>query len=88
MPARTRESQREGVGLARLLLADMADRMRQSETTLISRMIAEYHGQKLTWDTALATIAEIAALRRLVRDLERDVKLGEAARAEDHKRGT
>ncbi len=68
---------------ARLLLADMRATVAETEGTMISRLISEYHGGTLTWDKAIATIAEIAALRRLVAGLERDVREGEAARGQD-----
>lgn len=56
--------------------------IRAQEAKVINKLVGEYHGKSLTDRDAAIGIATIANLRRLISEMDREVRQGVAAAAQ------
>ena len=69
---------------ARIVHAEVSDRIAFKEATIINRLVSTYRAGKLTHEQTLAGIASIAEMRSLLGDLETEIKQGIEASEIEH----
>lgn len=68
--------------IARLVYAEVADIVATFEAGVIATLISHYTANKATHEILLSGVAEIAAYRKLLNKLDREIKQGIEAQAE------
>ena len=61
------------------LRAEMVRRIAERESLVVNELVAKHLSHKLTGEDARAGIAEIAGLRKVVRDLDREMRIAQPA---------